>query len=286
MVLSVVLYVRIYKYYDTSIAKYVIIGSLIGDLFITPIQYFMSMGVESIRFPFFSLSYLMESVFFFLALSKRQRVMKDQNINLEQSLFLSRNAALRAQMNPHFFNNVLNAINKFILNHENETASYYLTKFSRLMRDILNQSRSDVIDLKSEVETLTKYIEMETLRFNKQFEYQIKTDPIIDLQKVFIPPMLLQPFVENAINHGLLKKKGIRLLIVRISQIEDFVEIVVEDNGVGFNVHLLSAYKSDNNPHGISIVKERIQHNNSGNVIELLPIQSSSSGTKVVLRLH
>lgn len=284
LIFSIYLYIRVYTYYDTNFIKYIIIGSLLGDLIIVPLQFFMSNGSKNIENPYFTLSYLLESVFFSIALSYRQKITASQNLTLKKTLTESQNASLRAQMNPHFINNVLNAINKFIINYENETASYYLTKFSRLMRDILNQSKEEWHDLKTEINTLTKYIEMEALRFDHHFEYKFFIDPTIELSDIKIPPMMLQPFVENAVNHGLIKITGKRNLTIKIDKQQDYIEIQIIDNGVGFDPSDLNQKETQNlEPHGISLVKARIeQHSN----IVLLPIQSNNKGTTITLKIR
>jgi tetratricopeptide (TPR) repeat protein len=141
--------------------------------------------------------------------------------------------ALRSQMNPHFIFNCLNAINRFILGHETEAASDYLTKFSRLMRMIMNHSRHSYIPLAEEIEMLQLYLGMEQLRFKNAFDYRIDVDPDLDTDEVRIPPLLVQPFVENAVWHGLMHKDERGSLLVRLRVDGDMLTCVVRDNGVG-----------------------------------------------------
>ncbi len=116
--------------------------------------------------------------------------------------------ALRAQMNPHFLFNCLNSINRFIVRNDAETASNYLTKFSRLIRLILQNSKSSTITLRNELEALKLYIELEEMRFENRFDYSIHVDDNIEVEFVEVPPLLLQPYVENAIWHGLMHKES------------------------------------------------------------------------------
>jgi LytS/YehU family sensor histidine kinase len=116
-------------------------------------------------------------------------------------------SALLAQMNPHFLFNSLNSIDSYIIKNESKKASEYLNNFARLMRLILQNSRSNYISLKDELESLELYLQMESLRFANRFAYEIQLEPEIDSSSVLIPPMLIQPYVENAIWHGLMHKK-------------------------------------------------------------------------------
>ena len=115
--------------------------------------------------------------------------------------------ALRAQMNPHFIFNCLGSINRYIVKSDTKTASHYLTKFSKLIRLILDNSANDHITLDAEIQTLQLYLDMELLRFDHAFEYEIQKDNGLDDSMVKLPSMLIQPYVEDAIWHGLLQKE-------------------------------------------------------------------------------
>ncbi len=142
--------------------------------------------------------------------------------------------ALRAQMNPHFIFNSLNMIGYFVLNNENEKASDYLGKFARLLRMVLQNSRENTISLSEELEALRLYLEIESKRFGERFEYRIEVPEGLDTDGIIVPPLLLQPFAENAIWHGLLHSdRPDKELMVRIVEGEDACIFVVEDNGVG-----------------------------------------------------
>ncbi|NNK80533.1 MAG: histidine kinase, partial [Flavobacteriales bacterium] len=142
--------------------------------------------------------------------------------------------ALRSQMNPHFLFNSLNSVNNFIIKNKKEEASEYLTKFSRLVRMVLQNSQEKLVSLENELTALRLYIQMESLRFKNDFHYVEKIDESIDLSRYFIPPLLLQPYVENAIWHGLLHladRQG--KLTLELHQIEGGVKVIIKDNGVG-----------------------------------------------------
>src|SRR5690606_31508725 len=183
----------------------------------------------------------------------------------EREAVEARLKSLRLQMNPHFLFNSLNAIQQMILAGEDRAATRYLSKFSRLLRLVLLHSDKERITLKEELETLSLYVELESLRFKDSFRYDIKCDERIDPEEIKIPVMLIQPFVENAIWHGLLPKPGDRRLSVLFS--EDTAEnmiCTIEDNGVGRE----AASKITNDNHtqkGISVAEERLKTYNTHN---------------------
>lgn len=147
----------------------------------------------------------------------------------------SKLSALQAKMNPHFIFNAINSIQNYILKNQSEAAQSYLTKFSRLIRLVLRQSAEKAITLKEEIDTLTLYIELEKLRFKDIFEYRLVIAPILNTQTIFLPTMLIQPYVENAIWHGLMNLKGERRgeLHIDIQTIGDELLISIKDNGIG-----------------------------------------------------
>ena len=142
--------------------------------------------------------------------------------------------SLRLQMNPHFIFNSLNSIQYFIYNNNKEEAGEYLTKFSRLIREILEHANDNTISQADEIKMLELYLELEMLRFDNKFDYELEIDPAIDLYNIEIPSMLIQPFVENAIIHGLMGKNDTKGKIKIIFQKEgDGIRCIIEDNGIG-----------------------------------------------------
>jgi tetratricopeptide (TPR) repeat protein len=168
--------------------------------------------------------------------------------------------ALRSQMNPHFIFNCLNAINRFILSHETEAAADYLTKFSRLMRMIMNHSRHATVTLAEEIDLLKLYLDMERLRFRDAFDYSIEIPPDLDAGEVWIPPLLLQPFVENAIWHGLMHKEGRGRLSITMGLSGQVLTCVIRDDGVGRKKAALLKSKSAeiHKSMGMQITAERM----------------------------
>jgi LytS/YehU family sensor histidine kinase len=198
-------------------------------------------------------------------------------------------------MNPHFIFNCLNAINRFILGHETEAASDYLTKFSRLMRMIMNHSRHSVISLDEELEVLQLYLDMERLRFKDAFDYNIVLDEELDAGDIHIPPLLLQPFVENAIWHGLMHKQDRGALTVTLRAAHDMLTCIIEDNGVGRKKAGMLKSKSaqKHKSMGLQITAERLNlltgtgaPGHFFDIEDLYDAKGNSTGTRVVLKIR
>jgi hypothetical protein len=164
----------------------------------------------------------------------------------------------RALMNPHFVFNSLNTLQTFILKNENERANDYLTKFSKLMRKILENNMTESISLEMEIDILKKYLDIENLRFDETVSYTISIDDLIKPSGIKIPIMMLQPFVENAIWHGLLLKTGTKLLAISFSLYDtDYIQCVIEDNGLGKRQNAQSDL--DKKSLGVSFVQQRLE---------------------------
>jgi tetratricopeptide (TPR) repeat protein/anti-sigma regulatory factor (Ser/Thr protein kinase) len=143
--------------------------------------------------------------------------------------------ALRSQMNPHFIFNSLNSISDYLSKHDLKTADYYLTKFAKLMRLILEHSERKEVTLSDDLQALELYLQLEALRLNNKFKYEIIVDEAIDKESTLVPPLLLQPFVENSIWHGIAPKVGEGKILIRITKEDGMINCIVEDNGVGRN---------------------------------------------------
>ena len=196
--------------------------------------------------------------------------------------------ALRAQMNPHFLFNCLNSINRFIVRSDAETASNYLTKFSRLIRLILQNSKAHTITLKNELEALRLYIEMEEMRFENRFDYYIHVDEEVESEFVEVPPLLLQPYVENAIWHGLMHKEARGRLTVEIKQENGWLRCVIEDNGIGRQKaqQLKSKSATRDKSMGMKITTDRLNlyhQKTKVQVIDLTDSKGNPAGTRVTL---
>ncbi|GAK89534.1 autolysin sensor kinase [Nonlabens ulvanivorans] len=158
-----------------------------------------------------------------------------RNLALDNELVSLRLENLRSQMNPHFIFNALNSIQEYIVSNEKNLASSYLVKFSRLIRMYLEQSRENQISLKEEIHAMQLYLELEKVRFEDKLNYEINVDPSLNLENVKVPPLFIQPYVENALKHGLLHKKTDRKLEVNFDRdaLNNTLSICVKDNGIG-----------------------------------------------------
>ncbi len=180
--------------------------------------------------------------------------------------------ALRSQMNPHFMFNSLNSIKNYILKNETTKAAEYLSNFSHLIRMILQNSREKTVSLKEELDTLLLYIDLEKLRFRDGFEFTCQIDDNIDISQVEIPPMIVQPFIENAIWHGLLHKEQDRHLALRINSINGHVVCEIEDDGIGRKAasEIKSKSATQYKSMGMGITQDRITLLNSMNALGIL----------------
>ena len=169
--------------------------------------------------------------------------------------------SLRREMNPHFIFNSLNSVNQFISTHNEKEANAYLTKFSQLMRKMMEQSNHDFILLEHELEILKNYLDLEQQRFNQKFDYSIHINPDIEASDHWIPNMILQPHLENSIWHGIryIETKG--EISISISKTKDYLLIQIEDNGIGVekSKKLKTTHQKQITGRGSSNVKERIQ---------------------------
>jgi ligand-binding sensor domain-containing protein len=227
-----------------------------------------------------------------------------KNIRREANLMASYNKrlsememkALRAQMNPHFIFNCLNSINRYIVRSDEKTASNYLTKFSKLIRLILDNSASETISLEKEMETLKLYIEMESLRFDHVFDYTIHIAEDIDAEQTEIPSMIIQPYIENAIWHGLLhKESGRGLLQVNIFMHSDNLLIAeVTDNGIGRikAAEIRNSETLKRKSYGIQLSKERLllinnilDMNADVRIVDLQDEYGQSLGTRAIIEI-
>ena len=205
------------------------------------------------------------------------------------------NQALRAQMNPHFIFNSLNSINWYIVKADPASASLYLTRFAKLIWLILDHTEAKSIALSDELEALKLYIEMERLRFDEAFSYEICIAGKVYAETAMVPPLILQPYVENAIWHGLLHLPKPGHLRIEIGQVGDCLTCAIEDNGIGRNaaaeLHSKSATKAKSM--GSKLTEERIKLLNRdmkgivGGVAmhDLLAPDGTAAGTRVVLTI-
>ncbi|MDA3944166.1 MAG: histidine kinase [Bacteroidetes bacterium] len=203
--------------------------------------------------------------------------------------------ALQLQMNPHFLFNSLNSIQSFVVNNDIDNAIHYLSKFSQLMRRTLSNSRESSISLRDELQALKLYIEIESLRFHGKFSYDIAVDPEIDDGFLEIPPMILQPYVENAIVHGLMHNAQKGHLKIELSIQDDSLLCVIEDDGIGRKraAEIRKESGIERKSRGMIITKERLDILNqytqdiyTVNVIDIVDENDKAKGTRVEIRIN
>ena len=212
-----------------------------GEVSTTPSQSFKF----TIEQPFYNTWWFLSIIFLIVAIVvwlvtkwrinkiKNQLQLKQEKIILEKELDKSTLASIRSQMNPHFLFNALNTIQSYVYMNDKRNASIYISKFSDLTRSILELSNKEKITLKEEINSLETYLSLEKMRFEESFTYKIDIENSLEQENIYLPPMLLQPFVENAIKHGLLHKKLDRKLLISFSKKDAQLRICIDDNGVG-----------------------------------------------------
>lgn len=225
----------------------------------------------------------------FFVILQRQRQLKNEKkiITIEQEM-------LRNQMNPHFIFNSLNSIKLYIINNEKENAVYYLNKFSKLIRKILIASTEKEISLQDELDTMDLYMNIENMRFSNEINYKTNIDEQINPSVIKVPSLILQPFLENALWHGLSSKSGEKNILLEVTQINpDYITITITDNGVGRSVSekIKEQKKLKRKSVGIDITKARLENFSKAFIneykieIEDLIENGIPSGTKVVVNI-
>lgn len=231
---------------------------------------------------------------------KTQKTLASKNEEINQSNYKRQLTelemkALQAQINPHFIFNCMNSINEMILDGDNPNASKYLTKFSKLIRLILENAETTEVSLKNEVDLLEAYIQLEALRFKGNIRHDINIKNNIDIDNTYLPSMVLQPFVENAIWHGLLHKKETEngQINISIEQQDEQLVCTIEDNGVGrqkaFELQQKSVWKSKSL--GLKITEERLKllskelQRQLIRIIDLKDPSGQAIGTRVIVNI-
>lgn len=230
-------------------------------------------------------------------LRRKNQTLRQKNSELEAAQHHGQTqemAALRAQMNPHFIFNCINSIKLYTLQNDTDRASDYLTKFARLIRLVLENSRSERVPLQNELEMLRLYLDMEVMRFKQKLRFQITVSPDIDTQFTEIPPLLIQPYVENAIWHGLMHKPEGGTVTVTVQQDGDLLTVTIADDGVGRTraAELKSKSANARRSFGMKMTSDRIALINDlyktrtfVTIHDLLDADGQPAGTEVVLTI-
>ncbi len=214
--------------------------------------------------------------------------------NAEKEIEKLKQMLLKSQMNPHFVFNSLIAIQSFIYKKKPVEASNYLSSFAKLIRYILNSSTKDYVPIEKEIQAINHYLELQKLRFDNKFDYSVYVDTEINIEMISIPPMLVQPFIENAIEHGIQHKKTKGNIDIRFVLKDNTMFFEVKDDGIG-RAKAGKLIKNKNGIHksfGTSITKNRIANLNKSlsqkiklNVIDLKDNKGNITGTKVTLNI-
>jgi tetratricopeptide (TPR) repeat protein len=231
---------------------------------------------------------------FFFYKRKRDAEQKQKETFLSLQVSETEMKALRSQMNPHFIFNALQSIQTFLLSHKSEEANLYLLKFSKLMRAVLENSQHSEVSLKDDMQALELYMQLESIRLTHPFTYQFHIDESVDTESDSIPPLILQPFVENAIWHGLQYKKEAGHINIFISKKNNALYATVEDNGVGRDMSKQVAQPMllKKESLGMKLTEERLKvlnevkkFNAHFTITDLFTKENKPAGTKIELSL-
>lgn len=253
-------------------------------------EFFISKGVEPMFFVY--LGALLQSIIFSVLLGLIIKRIEQKSKNAEVKLAVKlkemeelKMTALQSQMNPHFLFNSLNSINNFVLKNDIEKASDYITKFSKLIRVILNSSSSPTTSLTEELTVLALYVKLEQMRVNGGFDYIVSVDENLKLDHIKVPTLFLQPFIENAIWHGIMKKEGEKEIELSIKEDHGNVICIIRDNGIGINkARELDQITQKKRFFGTETTENRIRvlHQNKNVTIETKDISlGTKTGTEV-----
>jgi tetratricopeptide (TPR) repeat protein len=222
-------------------------------------------------------------------------IYRQYQLTSEKKVMTLEQTMLRSQMNPHFLFNSLNSIKHYIINNEQKNAVHYLNKFSKLVRKILETSSMKEISLEEELETITLYMNIENIRFNEEIDFGVEIDPRVNPASVKIPSLILQPFLENALWHGLSSKEGNKRIRITVSQDHPgLIRIAIRDNGIGREAaeKLKESKVLKRKSVGISITRERLanfsrifQNSFDLSIRDLYAADGTVEGTEVVLTI-
>lgn len=230
-----------------------------------------------------SIFIILTGVIMFIGFRKRQSIKQQQKeLMLKAKISDIELKALRLQMNPHFIFNSLNSIIDYIQKNDTQKADFYLTKFAKLMRGTLENSEEKEIPIADELRMLELYMDLEKSRLKDKFSFEIRIDEDIDVENTYIPPLILQPFVENSIWHGITDMNGDGKIMIHITKDNNMLNCIVEDNGVGRDINKSGDRKS----FGMKITKDRLEvlnkMKNTSSAINLIDLEK---GTRVEVKL-
>lgn len=254
IIFSLVAYVHILLNIKNKMAYFLVIGSL---FFLAGAM--MAMILNNIKY--MMLGAAVEVFIFSLGMGYRIKIVEQTRQFIENEMNKLKLTALRAQMNPHFIFNSLNSIRAYVISNETKKASDYLNKFARLIRLILHYSSKDFISLKEELDALALYVELEQMRYREDLGFTLKIGSDVDAHNWQVPPLILQPYVENAIVHGLAPKTGVKELLVEVSKSSSNLCFVIRDNGVGrsYSKNIRSIQNPQHKSIAMELTRKRIE---------------------------
>ena len=212
---------------------------------------------------------------------------QQQTLLLQQKLF-------RSQMNPHFIFNSLTSIQNYILEEDAHKASKYLSRFSKLVRNILDSSIEEYVPLEEEISTIENYLELQNIRFQNRFDYTLEVDEAINTENMYIPPMLAQPFIENSIEHGIMHKGSKGNIHIRVGLKNNYLVFEVEDDGVGREKAREILYKQNRKHKSlataitierISVLNKKLKRKIMLHILDLMDANNKPSGTIVQIEI-
>ncbi|MBN2892245.1 MAG: histidine kinase [Bacteroidales bacterium] len=243
---------------------------------------------------FYALMFILFAILVFAAITYRFSILQ-KDLKLKRRMMRAEQKALRSQMNPHFIFNALNSIRRYILENDSDNADFYLTSFATLMRKVLDNSKQEFISLEEEINTLKLYLELEKMRFDDSFTFQIEIDEDLRISLFNVPPMVIQPILENAVWHGLapLQKNGLLKLAFK-KETDNSMICIVEDNGIGREKAAeIAERRKGHQSTGVKNLEERLNLLNSVGVVnidykvlDLFDASGNATGTKVELKFQ
>ncbi|WP_298364973.1 histidine kinase [uncultured Lutibacter sp.] len=300
-IFTIISYYVVYTRIKDNFSKYFVFGSLIYlilanisflEVFIGK-EIFIRNNVQPMFFVY--IGAFLQCIIFSIIIGFTIKRVEQRSKNAEVRLAIKlkemeelKMTALQSQMNPHFLFNSLNSINNFVIKNEVEKASDFITKFSKLIRAILNSSSSPTSTLSEELRILDLYIKLEQMRVTGGFEFEVEVEEDLNLEAIKVPPMFLQPFIENAIWHGIMKIEGKKVIKLSINKKNGNVLCVVTDNGIGINkAKELSHMSNKRKFFGAEVTENRIRmlyQNKDVHIVTKDISSDNKTGTQVSIK--
>ena len=240
----------------------------------------------------FTLLFIWNLIYFLYKYVKNLKSEIQKSADMKIELLELEAKALRAQMNPHFIFNCLNSIKSLIQQHDEEKSVYYLTTFSKLIRNLFNSADKKEISLYDEIETCKLYLQLEAMRFDTKFSYAVNVDETIDLKSLQVPALIIQPFIENAIWHGIVPRNSGGNVSLNVLRKDGVIQVVIDDDGIGRETSQQNKSVSGlaHQSKGVNLTQSRLELNNllqqrqaKLEVIDKKDENDMATGTKVIL---